>query len=169
MTEADESRGTARSNGASPVVNLAALEPLYQTFEEPCRYRAPGEGKGDPAQIISGRRPSYIPIAQNLRRFVKDWRDSDYPGASQTTRDLLHFWFGEEHLEVNCNMCDNCLADVAEKTDVSEQAKMFLSAIYRAKEAYPVARIIKILRGSKAREVTAAKDDQLSVYGIGKG
>ena len=69
MTEADESRGTARSNGASPVVNLAALEPLYQTFEEPCRYRAPGEGKGDPAQIISGRRPSYIPIAQNLRRF----------------------------------------------------------------------------------------------------
>ena len=101
MTEADESRGTARSNGASPVVNLAALEPLYQTFEEPCRYRAPGEGKGDPAQIISGRRPSYIPIAQNLRRFVKDWRDSDYPGASQTTRDLLHFWFGEEHLKEN--------------------------------------------------------------------
>jgi len=84
-------------------------------------------------------------------------------------RKPLLSWFGEEHLEVNCNMCDNCLADVAEKTDVSEQAKMFLSAIYRAKEAYPVARIIKILRGSKAREVTAAKDDQLSVYGIGKG
>ena len=101
MTEADGSRVTARSNGPGPVVNLAALEPLYQTFEEPCRYRAPGEGKGDPAQIISGRRPSYIPIAQNLRRFVKDWRDSDYPGASQTTRDLLHFWFGEEHLKEN--------------------------------------------------------------------
>lgn len=101
MTEVDESMGTAPNSSASPVINLAALEPLYQTFEEPCRYRAPGEGKGDPARIISGRRPSYIPIAQNLRRFVKDWRDSDYPGASQTTRDLLHFWFGEEHLKEN--------------------------------------------------------------------
>ncbi len=49
MTEVDESMGTARKNGPGPVVNLAALEPLYQTFEEPCRYRAPGEGKGDPA------------------------------------------------------------------------------------------------------------------------
>jgi len=59
MTDSGESKG----DSVSPVINLAALEPLYQTFEEPCRYRAPGEKKGDPAQIIQGRRPSYIPIA----------------------------------------------------------------------------------------------------------
>ena len=99
MTKADKGKEKPiQSTSPSPVINLAALEPLYQTFEEPCRYRAAGKNKEDPAQIIQGRRPSYIPIAQNLRRFVRDWRDSDYPGASDTTRDLLHFWFGEEHL-----------------------------------------------------------------------
>ncbi len=95
MTDSGES---GQDNPSRPVINLAALETLYQTFEEPCRYRAPGEKSGDPAQIIPGRRPSYIPIAQNLRRPVKDWREADYPGASDTTRDLLHFWFGEDHL-----------------------------------------------------------------------
>jgi len=99
MTKPASSSSKAdQTAGLSPVINLAALEPLYNTFEEPCRYRAPGKNKGDPAQIIQGRRPSYIPIAQNLRRYVKDWRDGDYPGASDTTRELLYFWFGEEHL-----------------------------------------------------------------------
>jgi type III restriction enzyme len=80
MTKDDESQGkSAQNSNHSPVINLAALEPLYQTFEEPCRYRTPGKSKGDRAQIIQGRRPSYIPIAQNLRRFVRDWRESDYP------------------------------------------------------------------------------------------
>ncbi|MBP8625018.1 MAG: DEAD/DEAH box helicase family protein [Methanothrix sp.] len=92
---------SSRSSMPSPVINLAALEPLYQTFEEPCRYRAPGENEGDPARIIPGRRPSYIPIAENLRRPLKEWRGSDYPGASDTTRELLHYWFGEEHLKVD--------------------------------------------------------------------
>lgn len=82
----------------SPVINPAALEPLYKTYEEPCRYRAPADIKGNPAKIIQGRRPSNVPVAQNLRRQVKDWRDSDYPGASDVTRDLLHYWFGDEHL-----------------------------------------------------------------------
>ena len=99
MTEADKGKEKpVQSSSPSPVINLAALEPLYQTFEEPCRYRSSGKNKGDPAQIIQGRRPSYIPIAQNLRRPVREWRESDYPGASDTSRELLHFWFGEEHL-----------------------------------------------------------------------
>jgi type III restriction enzyme len=85
----------------SPVINPTALETLYKTYEEPCRYRAKGEKEGDPAQIIKGRRSSNIPIAQNLRYYVKSWRDGDYSGASDTTRDLLHFWFGDEHLREN--------------------------------------------------------------------
>jgi type III restriction enzyme len=66
----------------SPVINPAALEPLFSPHEEPYRYRAPADRKGDPAKIELGRRPSNIPIAQNLRRFVKYWRSSDYPGAA---------------------------------------------------------------------------------------
>ncbi len=82
----------------SPVINPAALEPLFSPHEEPYRYRAPADRKGDPAKIELGRRPSNIPIAQNLRRFVKYWRSSDYPGASDTSRELLHYWFDEEHI-----------------------------------------------------------------------
>ncbi len=46
-------------------------------------------------------------------------------------------WFGERYIESNCQMCDNCLADISEKMDASEQAKMFLSAIYRAGKSIP--------------------------------
>ena len=82
----------------SPMINPAALEPLFSPHEEPCRYRAPADRMGEPAKIEPGRRPSNIPIANNLRRFVKYWRSNDYPGASDTTRELLHYWFDEEHI-----------------------------------------------------------------------
>lgn len=77
-------------------------------------------------------------------------------------------WFGERYPESNCQMCDNCLAASSEQIDVSRQAQMFLSAISRAREAYPAKRIIMILRGSKAKELMAAGDTELSVWGIGK-
>lgn len=83
---------------SEPVVNLAALESLFAPHEEPNRHRARGTGDG-PAEVRNGRRPSPIGIAQNLRRFVKEWRETDYPGASDTTRELLHHWFGRDHLQ----------------------------------------------------------------------
>ncbi len=33
------------------------------------------------------------PLVYKIRLAVKDWRDSDYSGASDTTRALLQFWF----------------------------------------------------------------------------
>ena len=69
----------------SPVINLAALEPLYAPDEEPNFHRVRSE-KGQPAKVVKGRRPSAIAIAQNLRTFLKAWRESDYAGASDTTR-----------------------------------------------------------------------------------
>jgi type III restriction enzyme len=92
---------TTITNTASLVINPSALEPLFSPHEEPFRYRAPADKKGDPAKIELGRRASNIPIAQNLRRFVKYWRSNDYPGASETSRELLHYWFDEEHILQN--------------------------------------------------------------------
>ena len=83
-------------------------------------------------------------------------------------RKSLLEWFGEQHHDTNCQMCDNCLEETGVKTDVSIQARKFLSAVYRAQEQYPVDRIIKILRGSRAKELVAAGDVNLSVWGIGK-
>ncbi len=50
------------------------------------------------AKVVKGRRPSTISIAQNLRTFLKSWRESDYAGASDTTRELLYHWFEQDHI-----------------------------------------------------------------------
>jgi len=33
------------------------------------------------------------PLIYKVRLAVKKWRDTDYSGASDTTKALLHFWF----------------------------------------------------------------------------
>ena len=38
------------------------------------------------------------PLVYNLRNEVKTWRDSDYDGASNTSKALLNWWFKTEHL-----------------------------------------------------------------------
>lgn len=38
------------------------------------------------------------PLVHNLRREVKAWRERGYEGASDTSKSLLNFWFGTEHL-----------------------------------------------------------------------
>ena len=38
------------------------------------------------------------PLVQKLREQVKEWRDKNYAGATDTSRSLLHWWFREKHL-----------------------------------------------------------------------
>lgn len=38
------------------------------------------------------------PLVSQLRRKVKDWRDTGYTGASKTSRSLLNWWFKSPHL-----------------------------------------------------------------------
>lgn len=89
------------SNSTGSLVNLAALEPLYAPHEEPNRHRIRAERDGESARIVKGRRPTDIVIAQNLRSHVKMWRETDYAGASDTTRELLHHWFERDHMDDN--------------------------------------------------------------------
>ena len=53
----------------------------------PTHHRVRAEKDGDPAKKVKGRRTSDIIIAQNLRRYVTEWRETDYAGASDTTRE----------------------------------------------------------------------------------
>ena len=80
------------------IVNVAALEPLYKPHEEPTHHRVRAKTEGARAEIVKGRRPSAITIAQNLRQLVGEWRQWEYPGASDTTRELLAYWFERSHL-----------------------------------------------------------------------
>ncbi len=81
----------------SPVVNLAALEPLYGPSDVPNLHRVKAKVQGQPAEVRKGRRPSPVAIAQDLRRYVAEWREAQYPGASDTSQELLHHWFGQSH------------------------------------------------------------------------
>ena len=38
------------------------------------------------------------PLVPQLRKRVKEWRDSGYIGATETSRSLLHWWFNTPHL-----------------------------------------------------------------------
>ena len=82
----------------SVIVNPEALEPLFAPWEEPARHRVRAKREGAPAEVVQGRRPSSIVIAQNLRRDVGEWRQAEYGGASDTTRELLMHWFERDHL-----------------------------------------------------------------------
>jgi len=37
------------------------------------------------------------PFVSELRKLVKDWRDRNYEGATETSKSLLNWWFKEEH------------------------------------------------------------------------
>lgn len=78
-------------------INLAALEPLYGPADEPNCHRAPALKPDGPAQVLNGRRPSGIQIANNLRHSLDEWRQNYYFGASETTRELLTYWFLNDH------------------------------------------------------------------------
>ncbi|MEZ5358282.1 MAG: DEAD/DEAH box helicase family protein [Candidatus Zixiibacteriota bacterium] len=82
-------------------INAAALEPLFQTWEEPIAHRAKADQPGQPAKVIKHRRPSQIVIAQNLRSAVKDWREAYYGSVSDTTKHLLEHWFHRSHRKIS--------------------------------------------------------------------
>lgn len=83
------------TNGA--VVNPAAIEPLFETWEEPNAHRVRPETPGAAVTRVKGRRRSDIIVAQNLRGEVRQWREAHYAGASDTTRYLLAHWFERSH------------------------------------------------------------------------
>jgi len=78
------------------IIRAEALEPLFASWEEPNKHRVRADS-GEGAVEREGRRPTSIAIAQNLRAMLKEWRESFYFGASDTSRHLLNHWFGRTH------------------------------------------------------------------------
>lgn len=79
------------------VINLSSLEPLFAPWEEPNKHRVRAEKKGLPPEIKTYRRPSPITMVNSLRAAVREWRDLNYYGVSDTTRELLTYWFERPH------------------------------------------------------------------------
>ncbi len=79
------------------IVNPGALEPLFGPSDIPSHHRIRSRVAGGKAEVVKGRRPTPITIAQNLRRDVAEWREAQYLGASETTIELLRHWFDTSH------------------------------------------------------------------------
>lgn len=81
-----------------PAAAPGALEPLFGPADIPNYHRVRSKIPNGPAERVRGRRPTPVLIAQTLRQAVSEWRDAQYGGASDTSIELLHHWFGQSHL-----------------------------------------------------------------------
>ncbi|MBN2783063.1 MAG: DNA helicase RecQ [Campylobacterales bacterium] len=63
--------------------------------------------------------------------------------------------------------CDNCLSEDDKKEDITKEAQMLLSTVYRTNESFGKNYIVDVLRGSKEQKLLSNEADKLSVYGIG--
>lgn len=117
-----------------------------------------------------------------LGRFIADIEDENYRNAAYNKLNLIKkyaFSEGCRHQALSdyfndkmeaCKMqCDNCLNPDTERSDISEQAKMFLSAVYRTEQSFGQMHIIDVLLGSKNQKILNNAHHNLSVYGVGSG
>ena len=80
---------------------------------------------------------------------------------------LLGVYFGDKGEDCG-NRCDSCLRGPVQQVDITKEAQMLLSAIYRTGERFGQNHIIDILRGSQAQNILKFGHDKLSVFGIGE-
>ncbi len=87
--------------------------------------------------------------------------------SSSCKHRLLGVYFGDKS-EACGSKCDSCLKSPVEQIDITKEAQMFLSAIYRTGERFGQNHIIDILRGSTAHNIIKFGHEKLTVYGIGE-
>ncbi len=90
----------------------------------------------------------------------------NYANSSSCRHQLLAGYFEEEIDECKTS-CDNCKRGKIEEIEITKEARMFLSAIYRTNQSFGANYIVDILRGSKNKKILDNAHDKLSVYGIG--
>ena len=62
------------------------------------RDRISAPGLLNPYAVPQGeRRPSKALLVPKIRNAVAQWRDAEYPGATDTTKRLLQYWFENDH------------------------------------------------------------------------
>ncbi|MDX1810013.1 MAG: DNA helicase RecQ [Sulfurospirillaceae bacterium] len=89
-----------------------------------------------------------------------------YANATDCRHKMLVNYF-EEDMDECERSCDNCAKEKQEEVDVTREARMLLSAIYRTNQSFGQTYIIDILRGSRGKKILDNHHDKLSVYGIG--
>jgi len=114
------------------------------------------------------------------KQFLKDITDEDYAlHLSQKIDKIYKFatseicyhkqlanYFNDSIPECKTR-CDNCLNSDDERKDITKEAQMLLSCIYKTDQIFGKNYIIDILRGSSEQKILNNGADKLSVYAIG--
>lgn len=117
---------------------------------------------------------------RTIRYFIEQKEPKEQRIANMHLNALLRFaetdvcrriplltYFGDDYTQQDCGMCDNCLRQDKDMTDLTILAQKFLSCMRKTGQIFGAAHIIDILRGSKSQRVIKFNHDQLSTYGIG--
>ncbi len=118
-------------------------------------------------------------IAQH-KRFLTDISDEVYKNHLDTKIDSIYKYatgeicfhkqiadYFHDNIEACQNRCDNCLSADDKRQDITKEAQMLLSTIYKTGQNFGKNYIIDILRGSREQKLLANDADKLSVYDIG--
>ena len=92
---------------------------------------------------------------------------AEYPDCRR--KPLLEY-FGENFSEESCETCSNCTGNDSDDagSDLSREARLFLSAVIEVDERFGGEHIIDILRGSSSEKIQKFRHDELASYGLGK-
>jgi ATP-dependent DNA helicase RecQ len=113
--------------------------------------------------LIQQGEPSEIEAYQSRLETLIEWIDT-----GECRRHKLLAYFGENYAPQNCGMCDNCNKTQAKLVDLTGPARKLLDCVWQTRESFGVEHIIKVLRGSKAKEILKHQHEQLSIYDTGK-
>ena len=114
------------------------------------------------------------------KRFLHDIVNEEYKTHLESKIDTIYKYstgeicfhkqlaeYFDDTLDACKDRCDNCLSSDDKRQDITKEAQMILSTVYKTNQGFGKNYIIDILRGSKEQKILANNADKLSVYGIG--
>ena len=114
------------------------------------------------------------------KRFLQEITNEEYKDHLEVKIDTIYKYatseicyhqqlaeYFHDTLQACKDRCDNCLDSDALRRDITKEAQMLLSAIYKTQQNFGKNYIIDILRQSSEQKILANGADKLSVYGIG--
>jgi ATP-dependent DNA helicase RecQ len=114
------------------------------------------------------------------KQFLKDIPDKNYAKHLEAKIDNIYKFatseicfhkqlaeYFDDTLDECKDRCDNCMNSDDLREDITKEAQMILSAIYKTNQSFGKNYIVDVLRGSKEQKLLANEADKLSVYGIG--
>jgi len=107
-------------------------------------------------------------INEEYKRHLEEKIDKIYKYA--TSEICFHKQLAEyfdDTLDECKDRCDNCISSDDKRQDITKEAQMILSTIYKTDQGFGKNYIIDILRGSKEQKLLGNGADKLSVYSIG--